>query len=304
MTVNTVLGPLNASALRVTLVHEHIFLDLYRVTRLRDRLLNDVDLMTEEVALFKGAGGGTIVDVTTPDLGRRPDALREVSRRTGVHIVMGTGRYKEPYYERQIWEKTTADLAAELINEIERGVDGTRAGIIGEIGANGYFVSPAEERVHRAAARAQKLTGVAITTHAVACPLGLTQLDIFQEEGVDLRRIIVGHCDTYPFLDYHEAVLKRGAYVEIDQIRGLPDMNSETKMQVRLICELIRRGYLRQLLISHDIMDLPKLSINGGPGYAHIPTRFVKQLEEAGLAREQIDTILIENPRRALSGEA
>jgi phosphotriesterase-related protein len=304
MQVNTVLGKVEAGELGITLPHEHVFLDLYRVTRFRERLLNDVDLMTEEVELFKRAGGGTIVDVTTRDLGRRPEALREVSQRTGVHLVMATGRYREPWFEREIWERTTADLAAELIAEIEHGVDGIRPGIIGEIGADAYHISPAEERVHRAAARAQRASGLAITTHTIACPLGLQQLDIFEEEKADLRRVIIGHCDSYPFLDYHEAVLKRGAYAQFDLVRGLPGYEYESKMQVRLICELTRRGYVRQLLISHDICDLQKLAVNGGPGYAYIPTRFVKLLEAAGVAREQIDTIIIENPRRALSGEA
>jgi phosphotriesterase-related protein len=304
MRVNTVFGQIDASELGITLPHEHVFLDLYRVNRFRERLLNDVDLMSEEVALFKRAGGGTIVDVTTRDLGRRPEALREVSKRTGVHLVMATGRYREPWFEKEIWERTTADLAAELVAEIENGVDGSRPGIIGEIGADAYYVSPAEERVHRAAARAQKATGLAVTTHTIACPLGLQQLDIFAEEGADLRRVIIGHCDSYPFIDYHEAVLKRGAYAQFDLVRGLPGYEYETKTQVRLICELTNRGYLRQLLLSHDICDLQKLSVNGGPGYAYIPTRFVKLLEAAGLAREQIDTILIENPRRALSGES
>jgi phosphotriesterase-related protein len=302
MQVNTVLGSISPDDLGITLPHEHVFLDLYRVNRFRERLLNDVELMTDEVARFKQAGGGAIVDVTTRDLGRRPSALREVSQRTGVHIVMATGRYREPWFEREIWTRTTADLARELIGEIENGVDGIRPGIIGEIGADEYHISPAEERVHRAAARAHKATGLAITTHTIACPLGLTQLDIFEEEGVDLRRVIIGHCDSYPFLDYHEAIAKRGAYVQFDLVRGLPGYEYETRRQVRLVCELVQRGYGRQLLLSHDICDLQKLAVNGGPGYAYIPSKFVQLLEGAGVAREQVNMILVANPRRVLSG--
>jgi phosphotriesterase-related protein len=302
MQVNTVLGSISPDDLGITLPHEHVFLDLYRVNRFRERLLNDVELMTDEVARFKQAGGGAIVDVTTRDLGRRPSALREVSQRTGVHIVMATGRYREPWFEREIWTRTTADLARELIGEIENGVDGIRPGIIGEIGADEYHISPAEERVHRAAARAHKATGLAITTHTIACPLGLTQLDIFEEEGVDLRRVIIGHCDSYPFLDYHEAIAKRGAYVQFDLVRGLPGYEYETRRQVRLVCELVQRGYGPQLLLSHDICDLQKLAVNGGPGYAYIPSKFVQLLEGAGVAREQVNMILVANPRRVLSG--
>jgi phosphotriesterase-related protein len=270
----------------------------------RDGLLNDETLAIQEAARFKAAGGATLVDVTNHGLKRNAPALRRVAEATGLHVVMGSGWYREPYYDHDyIARRTTADLAADFVQEIEKGEPetGIRPGIIGEIGADWGWVSPAEERVTRAAARAHRTTGLAITLHALESPVGLDQLAILREEGADPRRVIVGHSDTWPHPDYHEACARQGAYVQFDTIRGLHPY--EVEKQLRLVKEFLRRGFLRQLLLSHDNCFKSHLVGYGGHGYAYIPTRFVPLLREAGLAEEQVQTILVENPRRALSGD-
>lgn len=300
--VMTVLGPVAADELGVTLPHEHLLIDLFKVFQPnRELLLNDPELAADELALFAAAGGGTIVDLTTQDLGRRPGDLVEISRRTGVNIVMCAGLYREPFYDRSIWTTTTRELAERFVAEIEHGVDGVRPGIIGEIGTHEPHVSPAEERVHRAAARAHLATGLTINTHANASPVGLAQLDLFEEEGVDLRRVVISHCDTYPFLDYHREILRRGAWVEYDTVRGLFEF--ETQRQLSQLTTLIEEGHLHRLLLSHDIASNRHYVAYGGNGYAYIPTAFAERMRAAGLSQEQVDTLLIENPRRMLTGE-
>lgn len=301
MEVQTVLGPIPVDDLGMVLPHEHVVVDLYRVRRRRDLRLNDPDLMTEELTRYREAGGRAVVDVTPPDLGRDPSLLREISLRSGVHVVMGTGRYREPWYERSLWERSTANLAAEFVAEIVDGVDGVRAGIIGEIGADGYSISPAEERVHRAAARAQQRTGLPIVTHAFMAPVGLAQLDIFAEEKADLTRVAVGHCDSVPDIRYHEAILGRGAYVEFDLIRGTHEY--ETQQQASLIMELISRGWAHKLLLSHDICSTRHLAAFGGNGFAYIPLVFAERLRADGVPQAAINQILVENPHRLLSGQ-
>jgi phosphotriesterase-related protein len=158
--------------------------------------------------------------------------------------------------------------------------------------------------VHRAAARAQRATGLALATHALFRPLGLAQLDLFEEERVEPHRVIVGHCETYPYIEYHEAVMKRGAWVAFDQIRGrVAGSEYDVQVQTRLLPELIRRGYLRQLLISHDICDHTRLRCTGGPGFTYLLETFGGVLEAAGVSREQIQVLMVDNPRRALTGE-
>ena len=178
--------------------------------------------------------------------------------------AVGTG---SRFYDESVYLRTTNQIADEMVRDIEVGVDGTgiRAGIIGEIGTDLYHVSPAEERVFRAAARAHKRTGLTITTHAVRSPVGLDQLDILEEEGVDPRRIVIGHCDFYPHMDYHEAVARRGAYVEFDSI-GRGFIEWEIQRRLEWIKNLIDKGYLRQILLSHDVCLKSHLRAFGGQG--------------------------------------
>jgi phosphotriesterase-related protein len=122
MDVMTVRGPVRGDALGLTLPHEHLFLDLFRITRVRDGLLNDETLAIQEAARFKAAGGATLVEVTNHGLRRNPAAMRRVAEATGLHVVMGSGWYREPYYDHDyIARRTTADLAADFVAEIEKG---------------------------------------------------------------------------------------------------------------------------------------------------------------------------------------
>src|SRR5262249_23483894 len=153
-------------------------------------------LACTELAALHAAGGRTVVDLTLDEIGRDPAALRRVSEATGMAIVMGCGHYRDPYLDRDWFDRMAVDdIAAELVREIEEGVRGTgvRAGMIGEIGADRAWISAAEERSFRAAARAHRRTGLTITTHAARWPVGLAQVALLTEEGVDPGRIIVGH---------------------------------------------------------------------------------------------------------------
>jgi predicted metal-dependent phosphotriesterase family hydrolase len=301
--VMTVLGPVPASQLGVTLPHEHVLCDLWRVTRDPNHFMTDVPLAIEEVGRFETAGGRSIVDCTSLNLGRDPRALEAVSRATGVNIVMGCGWYREPFYDRSIYERSVRQIAADIEREIAEGVGdtGIRPGIIGEIGTDLHYVSPAEERVFRAVARVQRRTGLSITTHTARCPVGLDQLDLLEDEGGDLRRVVIGHCDTYPDPEFHAAVARRGAYVQFDNIR--PGSEWDTRNRIRWIRRLVDGGHIRQVLLSQDVYMKPLLAAYGGGSYDYLPTHFVPRLLEAGFSREQVQVLVVENPRAALTGE-
>lgn len=325
--INTTAGPVPAADLGPTLMHEHVFANLmqeYRATG----LLNGMDTMVEEVDGFVAVGGGTIVDVTPAELtrGASPDpsgtfsttsgqrggpwpsrspenvaALEEVASRTGAHIVVGTGHYRDPYLgDGWLDEHTVDEISEQLIRDVEEGISGTgvRAGILGEIGADKWFVSAREERSFRAAARAQRHTGLALTTHAARWPVGIAQLDLLAEEGVDPRRVIIGHCDSVPLIEYHEAIARRGAFVQYDLIRG--ESEAQTRRTVELVMEMVRKGYGSHLLLSHDVCTSSQLASNGGSGFAFVPSVFAAALHDAGLECEEVDSILRDNPRRAL----
>ncbi len=303
-TVETVCGPVPASELGMILPHEHVFINLLREYR-GEGLLDDGELMALEVERFADAGGRTLVDCTTQDLGRAPERLVAISRRSGLHIVMGCGHYRDPYIDAHHVDRHDVDqLAAAIVAEIDHGVGATgiRPGIIGEVGCNGPHISAVEERTLRAAARAQVATGLTLTTHAARWPVGLAQLDLFAAEGVSPRRVVVGHCDLVRDPAYHLAVARRGAYVQFDTINGT--VAYEIERRVRAVLALAEAGFLPQVLLSHDVCLTSDLAASGSGGYAFIATQFLPRLRAAGLSDADCRQLVELNPRRALTGQA
>jgi phosphotriesterase-related protein len=285
----------------MVLPHEHVFIDLMREYR-ASGLLADEAVAIEEVRRFRDAGGGTLVDCTSEGLGRRPEALRRVSEATGVSIVMGAGHYRRPYLDEARIDMSSADALADgIVRDLEEGIgaSGIRAGIIGEIGCD-RVISAVEERVFRAAARAHRRTGITITTHAARWPVGEAQLDLLTEEGVDPGRVVIGHCDMVPDPAYHLRLARRGAWVQFDTIQGTHEL--DTRRRLDWIRMLVDAGHERHLLLSQDVCLTTDLAAYGGPGYAYLVTGFRDRLRDAGFPEALVATILIDNPRRALTG--
>jgi phosphotriesterase-related protein len=297
-TVMTVTGPVPAEQLGVTLPHEHVYLDLTREYR-GDGLLNDPALAESELRTYAEAGGRTLVDVTTVGLRGDPAGLRSLSESTGLHIVRGAGFYRRAYYPPDLDELPTDAVADLIVADIEAGSDGVRAGIIGEIGCDRYL-SAVEERVFRAAARAHRRTGLTITTHAARWPVGTAQLDLLVEEGVDPHRVVIGHCDMVPDHDYHLALAERGAWVQFDTVQGVHEW--DTRQRLDWLRSLADRGFLGQVLLSQDVCLRSDYAAMGGPGYGYVVTTFADRLREAGFDDADLHTLLVDNPRRMLTG--
>ncbi|HEY6013314.1 MAG TPA: hypothetical protein VIU37_04885, partial [Candidatus Limnocylindrales bacterium] len=230
-----------------------------------------------------------------------------LARASGLNIVMGAGWYRNAYYpaETLIDRRSVDDLADELVREATDGVGqtGIRPGIFGEIGTDKPWLAPAEERVHRAVARAARRTGLAISTHAVMSDVGLAQLRIFDEEGVDPTRVVIGHADSYPVLDHYLEVLRRGASLEFDFL-GMSFTPTERHGEdrvVELICELLSRGHADRVLLSQDVCHDSQLKRYEGNGYVYLSETFLPRLRAAGASQDEIDTMTIGNPRRILT---
>ena len=312
MSIMTVTGPMPPEELGMTSIHEHVFLDLTRDTWGTNSLLNDPELAYMELIRYKEAGGITIVDQTTGGLRGHDNhiltvshalGVREIAERTGLNIVLGAGWYREPYYEKRLNRAKTNEIADELIRDVQEGIDGTdvRAGLLGEIGAHFTWVSPVEERVFRAVGRAHKQTGVTIATHALFWSVGLDQLDILEEEGVDPGRVIIGHCQSYPHHEYHAEIARRGAFVAFDRMGTTNDYGHETDL--RLINQMVEAGLVRHLLLGQDVCYRADYVVNGGKGYGYIPGSMRDDLRDIGVTDEQFHQITVDNPRRALTGE-
>jgi predicted metal-dependent phosphotriesterase family hydrolase len=301
--IRTVLGPISPEQLGICMAHEHLIFDAWGMWPVPNYslIIDDVDLIIEEVHAYRAAGGISIVDVTNVGLGRDPLALRRISQATGVQIVMGCGWYREKAYPAYIQEKSADELAAMLVSEITEGVDGTgiRPGIIGEIGTERKFITPTQERVFRAVARAHLQTGAPISTHTTHWgELALEQLDLLKEEGVDPHHVIIGHLGDRRDISMLLPIAERGAFLGIDNI-GYHDYQREER-RAQNVVELIAAGFRSQVLLSMDIATLNDLHWYGGKGFDYLLLRFIPLLRELGATDEDVLALLIENPQRAL----
>ena len=273
----------------------------------------DHELAVREVGAFAGAGGGTIVDVTTVGLAPDPQGLVEVSRRTGVHIVAGTGFYIDSSLPGWVAEQPVEALTDFLRRELLEGIAGTtvRAGLIGELGVADP-PSPAEERVLRAAAMVQRETGCAVTLHPYwGVDAALAAARYGEAAGVDPMRTSICHLDNRFRADvaHYREVARRGYFLNLDcfgrdlyypQYRTQLPADSE---RIRAVAALLDAGLEDRLLFSQDLCFKHELVAYGGYGYAHVLRTIRPRMVDAGIQPDSIEGILVGNPRRWLAGE-
>ena len=339
--VQTVLGPVPPAELGPTMTHEHMLIDFRcmfnpptEATELRrayapvtmdllgwihrnwfdnrdNLMLDDEETTIAEAALYKRAGGGTIVDATTFGIGRDPRALARIARATGLNIVMGAGYYVDIVHPPELGEMTEADVASRIVEEIQTGVGGTgvRAGIIGEIGCS-WPLTPNERKVLQGAAVAQQETGASILIHPGRDDAAPREaLDVLAESGADLERVIMGHLDrTTTDYDVLTEIAQSGCYLEYD-LFGLEsshyplsdiDMPSDAQ-RMDFIVRLVNDGFGDRVVIAHDICTKHRLVRYGGHGWAHILEHIAPGLVRKDLSEEQVDAILVDNPARILT---
>lgn len=334
----TVLGPITPEEMGVTLMHEHLLLDATPWFRqpeagslrpasmqpvsieilgllhndpfmsLDNCQLLDEEVAIEEVRRFRLAGGDTIVDPTCRGIGRDPRALQRISRATGLHVVMGCGYYLQPAHPRHVRDMTVESIAEEIERDVVDGLEGVRAGIIGEIGISKDF-TPEEEKVLRGAARAQKATHVPLQIHLPGWERhGGRVLGALAEEGADVQRTVLCHMNpSGDDFDYQANLANRGAWLEFDMI-GMDYFYADQQAQspsdeenARALRRLRDAGLLGKVLISQDVFIKIQLVRYGGTGYAHILDYFVPRLRRHGFTEADIETLLVENPRRVFA---
>ena len=337
MPVTTVNGRIDPSDLGHTQPHEHLACDLrgylppeqrgggrpielanYYQTRVDrdnalDMILDDAAMIIEALDDYRRAGGRSIVDATPRGLGRSPEHLLHIAKNTDVNIVMGCGYYTQPFHPTTIADDTEDDITAAIVADLIDGVDvaGTavRAGIIGEIGMSSP-THPDEEKVLRAAARAQRHTGAALLVHpgrALSAPA--EHLTTIAAAGGDLERVVMSHIDRTLFdLDAMLALADTGCVLEFDLFgteSSYYPPNPEVDLpndgqRVRYIGELIARGYGDQIVISEDVCRKTQLKPYGGEGYDHILRRVLPLMRARGFRDRDIEHITVATPARLL----
>ena len=261
---------------------------------------DNVDLIVDEVKAAARDGLVCIVDGGTRDLGRNVDHLRTIATRSGVYIVASGGLYVQTAYPPDIATKTEDQIADEFV----RDAHAERWGAYGEIGSS-LEMHPDERKVFIAVSKAHLRTNLPIFTHTPhqGCQkCALDQLDIFTSQGVNPRRICIGHLSDItddPQAETPKAIAKRGAFVGFDTV-GLKTGQSDSK-KVAMCLAVIDAGYEDHVLLSSDIFSAPDMKINGGSGYSTTLTVFVPKLRDAGVKEATIHKILVDNPRRFLA---
>ncbi len=317
--IQTVLGPLAPEDLGPCQTHEHVICDqrkgdrLHLVANTREidktyMILDDYEREVKELRAYYTAGGRALAEVTTSGWGRDVATLARLSQETGVHIIATGGFYTEPCLPKEVDEWSIAQLTDWLIQEITEGVDGTniKVGLL-KSGIYRSRVEGPELKGLRAVARASAATGVAITTHTTGSRryeipggnIGAQQLKVIKEEGASPHRLIIGHIDERPNINFLSDLAAEGCYIQFDTIGKLRWMRDETR--VAFMRELIKRGHLERILVSTDRCRKVELYREmGGLGYTYIFESFIDTMKRGGMSQGEIDTILIKNPARAL----
>ena len=279
-----------------TWVHEHLYIDLSGFKNNLDCRLDQYDLICQEMKDLRALGVSNIIEMTNRYMGRSPQFMLDLMRETGINVVACTGYYQDAFFPEHVAARSVEQLAQEMVDEIVIGIDGTelKAGIIAEIGSSEGVITPLEEKVFIAAARAHIETGRPISTHTSFSTMGVEQLVLLQAHGVDLSRVTVGHCDLKDNLDNILRMIDLGAYVQFDTI-GKNNYYPDEK-RIGMLHELRNRGLLNRVMLSMDITRRSHLKANGGNGYDYLLTTFIPQLRQSGFSQADVDTMLRDNP--------
>jgi phosphotriesterase-related protein len=320
-TVDTVRGPVPVDDLGFTLMHEHVVNVNAEVARdqpamsiMADRAALRRDVVTE-LQRVAASGVQTIVDATALGHGRDAEFLAELSEEVDLNIIVATGVYTfnelpKIFHYRHPTAAHPRDVLTEFfVRDIRDGVAGTgiRAGII-KVATDAPGLTVDVERTLRATAVAHRETGVPITTHtSVAHRNGLDQQRVFEEEGVDLQRVIIGHSGDSSDVDYLRQILDAGSLVGADRfglyLPGHPDFEQRVSTVVRL-CEL---GYAEQVVLSHDKTIRSDWLFDEAIVFpeewhqTHLVDDVLPALLAAGVTAEQIHQMTVENPRRVFA---
>ncbi|MDM3269616.1 MULTISPECIES: phosphotriesterase-related protein [Citrobacter] len=281
-----------------TWVHEHLHIDLSGFKNNLDCRLDQYDLICQEMKDLRASGVSNIIEMTNRYMGRNPQFMLDLMRDTGINVMACTGYYQDAFFPEHVAARSVEQLAQEMVDEIVIGIDGTelKAGIIAEIGSSEGVITPLEEKVFIAAARAHIETGRPISTHTSFSTMGLEQLVLLQAHGVDLSRVTVGHCDLKDNLDNILRMIDLGAYVQFDTI-GKNNYYPDEK-RIGMLHALRNRGLLNRVMLSMDITRRSHLKANGGNGYDYLLTTFIPQLRQSGFSQADVDTMLRDNPSK------
>lgn len=321
--IETARGTMDSAGLGRVLIHEHVFLmDTeytynYRPDFFEEKTVTDA---AGRLNALKAVGIDTIIDLTVLGLGRHMPTLARAAALTDLNIVVSTGAYTFDAVPSsfQFWGPGLLKHAAEepmiahFVKDITEGIAGTgiKAGML-KCAIDEPGLKPGVERVMRAIAKTNRITGTPITVHTA--PLqetGLIVQQLLTEEGVDLQDVVIGHCGDTTDIDYLMKIADGGSILGMDRF-GV-DFVISMQQRVATIAEMVKRGYAGQLTLSHDCCAwsdfFPEVADYHAAmphhNYMHIHEDVIPALLDAGVSQADIDKMFIDNPRRYFEGTA
>ena len=327
--IQTVTGRIGPSFAGQALMHEHA--TSLVVPGWIDNAQHDaqVELAARALERFGVAGGSLVVDLTTIDgmaaAPRDVVKMARISEESGIQIVAASAFYKDPFLPDWVTAAELDELVELHVREATIGVDDTdiRVGIFGEVGSGLHVITPTEDKCLRAIARAHRETGVPISTHCSLGTMALEQLDIFEEEGADLSKVVLGHLDLNTNDDYLDEVLARGVTIGFDTwgkesfdyvVPGSEGQGEGAfvkwtyrrvdEERLRALIRLLKRGQEKQVVLSMDITGAELFSnpdTIGRYGYGFLHEKVLPVLMAQGVRESALEVILRDNPARILT---
>lgn len=249
-------------------------------------VLSDWYLAAQELRRARSVGCQLVADLTVRGLDPQPMLAVRAADLADLDIVLGVGRYLDPTLSDEERAKSPDQLVDEWTSDVHEGFGGLLPGIIGEIGTS-ETITPAEEASLRAAARVQSSSGLPVNVHVHPyARQAIAAIEVLDQEGADLSRVAISHCDGDLDLDWLRRVLGTGVHVEMDMFGTGPDRlvagrgYPSDAERIEAIVALCEQGFSSRLLLSHDICHRNSLHRYGGWGYDHIARRIVPQLRE------------------------
>jgi phosphotriesterase-related protein len=303
--VQTVTGPIPAAQLGLTLMHEHVLVDFIGADQVSPQRYDANHAFTTVLPHLLQArknGCRTLVECTPAYLGRDVTLLRRLSEASDLYILTNTGLYgaaKDKHLPRYAYTETAAQLAARWTREFEQGIDGSsiRPAFM-KIGVDEAPLSEVDRKLIRAAAITSGSTGLPIASHTGTGLAAMAELELLDEAGVPASSFVWVHAQSERDPAFHTRAAKAGAWVEFDGI-------SETSVarHVELVVQMKAQGLLGRVLVSHDAGWYRVGEPAGGQfrPFDTLFTKFIPALTAAGMTSSEVNQLLVENPRQALT---
>ena len=257
-----------------------------------------------ELRRLREAGIETIVDPTVYGLGRDIPRILRVNEGVDLNIVVATGVYAFVELPGFLGYRTDDWIVDLFVHEIREG--------IGDTGVRAAFLKCAVDRhglvgdvprILSLVATAAVETDAPVMVHTSApARTGIVALETLTKAGVDPRRIVIAHAGDSNDLDYLRAIADTGASLGCDRF-NIEHFNPDED-RIQTLVALVEAGYTDRIHLGHDAATFHDFMVGNPlfadelPNYLHLSTRILPRLFAAGITQQQIDEMLVENPRR------